>query len=94
MRRRKFNQGFKSKVAFEAIKCLRTINEISVTYQVHPNQVSKWKKQLLEGAPQIFANGKKFSSNEEDRKIQQLYQELGEVQFELNWLKKKTGLNR
>ena len=94
MKRRKFSAGFKSKVALESIKGLRTINEISADYQVHPNHVSIWKKQLLEGAPQIFANGKKFSADEKDKKIQQLYQDLGELQFELGWLKKKTGFNR
>jgi len=94
MKRRKFSAGFKSKVALEAIKELRTINEIAATNQVHPNQVSMWKKQLLQRASQIFANSKQFSAEEKDRKIQQLYQDLGELQFELNWLKKKTGFNR
>lgn len=83
----------KSKVAIEAIKGIRTINEIAADSQVHPNQISQWKRQLLEGAAQIFSNNKLFSTDEKDRKIQQLYQDLGELQFELNWLKKKYGFD-
>ncbi len=93
MKRRKFSGSFKSKVAIEAIKGIRTINEIAADSQVHPNQISQWKRQLLEGAAQIFSNNKLFSTDEKDRKIQQLYQDLGELQFELNWLKKKYGFD-
>lgn len=92
MKRRKFSAGFKSKVALEAIKGLRTVNEIAAAYQVHPNQVSKWKKQLLERSAQVFDNGKQMSVNEKNKKIQQLYQDLGELQYEFNWLKKKDWI--
>lgn len=93
MKRRKFSPGFKAKVALEAIKGIKPINEVASIYQIHPNQVSRWKKQLLDFAPQIFDNGRKFSVEEKDHKIQELYQNLGELQFELNWLKKKVGFN-
>lgn len=91
MKRRKFSAKFKTKVAIEAIRGLKTLNEISSDYEVHPNQVSKWKKQLLTQAPQIFTNRKSRDSNKEDKKIEKLYQEIGQLQVELNWLKKKTG---
>lgn len=93
MKRRKFSPGFKAKVALEAIKGIKPINEVASIYQIHPNQVSRWKKQLLDFAPHIFDKGREFSIEEKDHKIQELYQNLGELQFELNWLKKKVGFN-
>jgi len=92
MKRRKFSAEFKSKVALEAIRGLNTLNEISSGYQIHPNQISKWKKQLLTQIPQIFKEGKNRSVDEQDLKVEKLYQEIGQLQVELNWLKKKTGL--
>jgi len=91
MKRRKFNAEFKTKVAIEAIRGLKTLNEISSEYEVHPNQVSKWKKQLLTQAPQIFKDQRGSVGNQEDKKVEKLYQEIGQLQVELNWLKKKTG---
>lgn len=91
MKRRKFSAEFKTKVAMEAIRGLRTLNEISSEYEVHPNQVTKWKKQLLIQAPQIFKDRKSNDSSREDQKVEKLYQEIGQLQVELNWLKKKTG---
>lgn len=91
MKRRKFSAEFKTKVAIEAIRGLKTLNEISSEYEVHPNQITKWKKQLLNLAPQIFKDRKNSGSNKEDKKVEKLYQEIGQLQVELNWLKKKTG---
>jgi len=91
MNSRKFSAEFKTKVAIEAIRGLKTLNEISSEYEVHPNQITKWKKQLLNLAPQIFKDRKNSGSNKEDQKVEKLYQEIGQLQVELNWLKKKTG---
>jgi len=91
MKHRKFSADFKTKVALEAIRGLKTLNEISSEYEVHPNQVSKWKKQLLTQAPQIFKDQRSSIGNQEDKKVEKLYQEIGQLQVELNWLKKKTG---
>ena len=91
MKRRKYSAEFKTKVAIEAIRGLKTLNEISSEYEVHPNQVAKWKKQLLNLAPQVFKDRKNSGSNKEDQKVEKLYQEIGQLQVELNWLKKKTG---
>jgi len=81
----------KTKVAIEAIRGLKTLNEISSEYEIHPNQVAKWKKQLLIQAPQIFKDHRSREDDKEDKKIEKLYQEIGQLQVELNWLKKKTG---
>lgn len=92
MNKRKFSREFKTKVAVEALKGLRTVREISIQYQVHPNLITKWQKQLLAGIPEIFTEGRKNGMDEKEHKIQQLYQEVGELQYELSWLKKKTGI--
>lgn len=91
MKRRRFSAEFKTKVAIEAIRGLKTLNELSSEYEVHPNQISKWKKQLMTQAPQIFKDRLTGDSNQEDKKVEKLYQEIGQLQVELNWLKKKTG---
>ena len=91
MKCNRYSAGFKAKVALEAIRGLRTINEISTEYGVHPNQISKWKKQVLESLPDLFStkHGRAVEANsaEKDR----LYQQIGQLQYELSWLKKKTG---
>jgi len=91
MKRRKFSAEFKTKVAIEAIRGLKTLNELSSEYEVHPNQISKWKKQLLSQAPQIFKDRRNSNNVSEDKKVEKLYQAIGQLQVELNWLKKKTG---
>jgi len=93
MKRRKFSAEFKTKVAIEAIRSIKTLNELSSEYEVHPNQISKWKKQLLTQASQIFKDPKGSDSSTSEKKVEKLYQEIGQLQVELNWLKKKTGFN-
>ena len=87
--RRKFNSPYKSKVALEAIRGDKTLNELAGKYQLHPNQITQWKKRVLEGASSLFdAPGSKpeFSQEREE----QLYQKIGQLQVELDWLKKKA----
>jgi len=91
MKRRKFSAEFKTKVTIEAIRGLKTLNEITSEYEIQPNQITNWKKQLLTQAPQIFKDRKSSDSHKVDQKVEKLYQEIGQLQVELNWLKKKTG---
>jgi len=93
MKRNRYSASFKAKVALEALRGLRTINEISTEYGVHPNQISKWKKQALESLPDLFSNGRSRSQADDSREKDRLYQQIGQLQVELNWLKKKTGYN-
>lgn len=92
MKRKHFTTKFKAKVALEAIKGQRTVNEIASTYSVHPTQVNSWKKQLLEGASDVF-NGKKQQRQELDAEAERdrLYRQIGMLQVEVDWMKKKTG---
>jgi transposase-like protein len=88
MPKKRYTSAFKSRVALEAIKGHKTLSEIASEYEVHPNQVSQWKRQLREGIEDIFANSSRpnrFAEKEKDR----LYQEIGRLKVELDWLKKK-----
>ena len=91
--RNHYNAEFKTKVALAAIKGQQTVNEIATTYGVHPNQVTQWKKQALESMPALFSTRRvREAQNEEELKAR-LYQEIGQLKMELDWLKKKAGLS-
>lgn len=87
--RTRYTLEFKSKVAIEAIKEQKTISEIAGQYQIHPNQVTKWKSQLLTGAPSLFED-KRIKKNENKPSEDMLYQQIGQLNVELEWLKKKS----
>lgn len=92
--RRRFDAKFKAKVALEAIRGLRTISEIAKQYRVHPNQVTMWKKQLLGGAELAFESGSVSSKKESDEpEAAELYEQIGRLKVELEWLKKKVAEN-
>ena len=92
--RRQHEAAFKARVAIEAIKGQRTVNEIASTYQIHPNQVTEWKKQALRQLAEVFSSGRARAEMEEEGLRNQLYQEIGRLKIELEWLKKKSGLSR
>lgn len=92
--RRRFDGKFKSKVALDAIRGLRTISEIAKQHKVHPNQVTLWKKQLVEGAKEAFENGSTASKkNGDEPDAAELYEQIGRLKVELEWLKKKVAEN-
>ena len=90
--RKSYTGELKAKIAFEAIKAQRTVNEIALHYGVHPHQVAQWKRQLLEGAPDIFSTRSWRATQDEEALKAQLYQQIGQLKVELDWLKKKVGL--
>jgi transposase len=91
MKRRKFTNEFKAKVAIEAIKGQRTVNELAQEFEVHPNQIAVWKKQLLEAASDVFRRGKDLDAENKAAECERLYRKVGQLQVEVDWLKKKTG---
>jgi transposase len=92
--RRQFSGDLKAKIAVEAIKGQRTIQEIASHYEIHPNQVTQWKKQLMEGAAEVFSQGKVYAAEADEQLKAELYQQIGKLQVDLEWLKKKSGLSR
>lgn len=90
--RRQFSPDFKAKAAVEAIKGHRTLNEIASSLEIHPIQLSAWKRAALEGLPKVFSGTRAKGASEEASLIAALYQEIGQLKMERDWLKKKSGL--
>ena len=84
---------FKARVAMEAISGRKTIQEIAADHAIHPIRESQWKRQLLDGASELFTRGKK-NKNTGDSQVKEaeLFQQIGRLQMELAWLKKKSQL--
>lgn len=89
--RKTYSAEFKSKVAIEAIRGFHTINELAAEYGVHPHQISMWKSQLLQAAPGVFSGRADQKEKEGEELRDQLYQQIGQLKVELDWLKKKVG---
>jgi len=94
MKRRRFSTEFKAKVALEAIKGQRTANELAQEFGVHVNQINLWKKQLLEAAPKVFNQGKDLEAERMAQERDRLYRKVGQLQVEVDWLKKIGLQNR
>ena len=90
--RKSFSNEFKSKVAMEALKGEKTIAQISSKYGVHSNQVQAWKKILKEGMGNLFSGSKKKTVEHQKQMIEDLYTNVGKLQVENEWLKKKLDL--
>ncbi len=75
-----------------AIKGQRTINEIASEYKVHPTQIMNWKKRALEQLPEIFSDKRQNKAQSDEELKSKLYEQIGKLQVELEWLKKKSGL--
>ena len=90
-KRKKYSQQFKFKVALEAIKELKTINEIASAYDVHPTQVKSWKKQLLAEGATVFGQKVAQQLREQEARETELYEQIGRLKMELEWLKKKAA---
>ena len=91
MRRRRFSAEFKARVACKALKERKTLAELAAEYDVHPNQISQWKKQLLDALPELFSKRPSQAREREERLKDRLYRQIGQLQVELDWLKKKVG---
>jgi len=90
--RKRYDGSFKARVALEAIRGDRTVAEIAAAYGVHPNQISKWKKQALDELPKIFSGRYEKTEAQGKELTDQLYQQIGRLKVELDWLKKKAGI--
>jgi len=93
-KRRIFSASDKAKVALAALREAQTVNEIAVERGVHPTQVRKWKKQLLDGLPAVFEDGRSRASLSEDHEKQEqaLYEQIGRLKMEVEFLRKQVRL--
>jgi transposase-like protein len=87
--RKRHSKEFKAKVAIEAVKGVKTASELASEYGVHPVQITQWKKQLLEGSASLFETGGRSQKDEQTTLIERLYQQIGQLQVEVEWLRKK-----
>ena len=92
-KRNNYSSAFKAKVALAAVKGDKTIAELASQYEVHPTQIAQWKKQLLESLPDVFNNSRQKDRHKQDDLTEHLYQQIGQLKVELDWLKKKSGLD-
>jgi len=89
--RKRHSPAFKARVALEAAKQAKTIAELAKQHQVHPVQISQWKKQLLDGIETLFQGGSAARGPDPEKIQTELYEQLGRLQMELAWVKKKSA---
>lgn len=91
--RRRFSAALKARVALEAIRGQKTAAELAGEHQVHPSQITQWKKQLLEAAQELFSDRRGQDRQQQEELIAQLYQQIGQLKVEVDFLKKKLWSN-
>ena len=87
--RKNHAKEFKAKVALEALKGMQSLSELATRYKVHPTQIAQWKKQLVDSAPHVFERGTAGSAIDAEGLTAPLYQEIGRLKMELDFLQKK-----
>lgn len=90
--RKRYSAEFKARVALEALKGHKTVNELAGLYGVHPTQITPWKHRLQQEVPDIFSARRTKQEHDQEALQAQLYQQIGQLKVELDWLKKKAGL--
>jgi transposase len=91
MKRNRYSKEFKVRVALDALKGQKTAAELASEYEVHVSQINTWKKQALEALPEVFGRGQAREEEQREAERDRLYQQIGKLQVEVDWLKKKTG---
>ncbi len=89
--RRRHSAEFKFRVALEAAKGLKTTSELAQEFAIHPNQISTWKQQLLTQGSSVFATASKQDQHQQEEQEAALYEQIGRLKVELEWLKKKVA---
>jgi transposase-like protein len=90
--RQRHSAKFKARVALEAIRGEKTLNQLGSQYQVHPVQIAHWRRAALEHLEEIFVDGRTRKARDSEVDRDALYEQIGRLKMELEWLKKKAGL--
>jgi transposase len=88
MTRRKFTAKFKTQVVLEALKERKSMTELAQKFELHPQHISNWKREFLDGAESVFANGKEDGKSEAEIEKERLLQTIGQQKVEIDFLKK------
>jgi putative transposase len=89
-KRKTYSSAFKAKVALAAVRGDMTLSQLAAKFGVHVNQISKWKARLLERMPDLFEQGKSRAQQESTTDEARLYEQIGRLKMEIDWLKKKS----
>jgi len=92
MTRKQHSAQFKARVAIEAIRGEKTLSQLGSQFKVHPMQIAKWRKAALEQLPELFVDGRTRKASGDKADNDGLYEEIGRLKVELDWLKKKVGM--
>jgi len=92
--RKRYSSDLKAKIVAEALKEIKTTQQLAAEHGLHPNQLRQWKQTALAGLPSLFEKASKEKEKEacQERKMAQLYQQIGRLTTQVDWLKKKSGL--
>ena len=90
-KRRRIEAGVKAKVALAAVRGDRTTSQLVSAFGVHGTQIGQWKRRLVEGAAELFSDDRRREVQEQDALVAELYEQIGRLQMELGWLKKKVA---
>src|SRR5258708_18121662 len=86
--RRKFSSEFKAKVALEAVKEVKTLQELATQFEVHPQLIARWKQEFLQGAAKVFEGGPVHGESDREQEFDKLYKKIGQMQIDNDFLKK------
>lgn len=90
--RKQYTAAFKARVAVEAIRGEKTLSQLGSQFKVHPIQIAKWRKSALDQMPELFVDGRTKKNAVAETGNDALYEEIGRLKVELDWLKKKVGM--
>ena len=93
-KKKTYTKEFKARVALDAVRGQKTISELATEYGVHPNQIGQWKKTLIDASAELFSRSKDHDGQNHEAEKERLYQQIGKLQVELEWLKKTAGYKR
>jgi len=90
--RKRYTADFKAKVSLEAVRGERSLSELASRYEVHPNQIGQWRRRLLAGVKELFGDQRQRQVQDGEAEKARLYEEIGRLKVELDWLKEKDAL--